>query len=319
MTAADVRLPQGPASTPTVPTRRRGPSPMRRREHAAAYLLITPFVVVFALFIVVPLVYSGYLSLFRDQLVGGTTFVGSDNYTRALTDSSFLTGVGRMAVFLVIQVPIMLGLALVFALLLDAGVLYLQKFIRLGIFIPYAVPSVIAALMWGYLYGPDFGPAAQLAKTLGISAPPFLSQGWMLGSIMNIVSWEFIGYNMIILYAALRSIPHELFDAASVDGAGTVRTAWSIKIPAIRPAIILTAIFSVIGSFQLFNEPNLLRTIAPNVIGIDYTPNMYAYNLAFINRDSNYAAAIAFILGIVIMVASYSVQLSTQRKERAGR
>jgi len=319
MTAADVRLPQGPASTPTVPTRPRGPSPMRRRENAAAYLLITPFVIVFALFIVVPLVYSGYLSLFRDQLVGGTTFVALDNYTRAITDSSFLTGVGRMAVFLVIQVPIMLGLALVFALLLDAGVLYLQRFIRLGIFIPYAVPSVIAALMWGYLYGPDFGPAAQIAKNLHISAPPFLSQNWMLGSIMNIVSWEFIGYNMIILYAALRSIPSELFDAAAVDGAGRVRTAWSIKIPAIRPAIILTAIFSVIGSFQLFNEPNLLRTIAPNVIGIDYTPNMYAYNLAFINRDSNYAAAIAFILGVVIMVVSYSVQLSTQRKERAAR
>ncbi|MGV8964982.1 MAG: carbohydrate ABC transporter permease [Cellulomonas sp.] len=319
MTAADTRLPQGPTPASPEPTKRHGPSPMRRRENAAAYLLITPFVVMFILFIVVPLVFSGYLSLFRDQLVGGTTFVGFDNYTRALTDPSFLTGVGRMAVFLVIQVPIMLGLALMFALLLDAGVLYLQRFIRLGIFIPYAVPSVIAALMWGYLYGPDFGPAAQIAEKLGISAPPFLSQGWMLGSIMNIVTWEFVGYNMIILYAALRSIPHELFDAAVVDGAGTVRTAWSIKIPAIRPALLLTAIFSVIGSFQLFNEPNLLRTIAPNVIGIDYTPNMYAYNLAFINRDSNYAAAIAFILGIVIMVVSYTVQLSTQRKERAAR
>lgn len=319
MTAADVRLPQVPASTPTPPIRRRGPSPMRRRENAAAYILITPFVVVFALFIVVPLVFSGYLSLFRDQLVGGTTFVALDNYTRALTDSSFLTGVGRMAVFLVVQVPIMLGLALAFALLLDAGVLYLQRFIRLGIFIPYAVPSVIAALMWGYLYGPDFGPAAQIAKNLGVSAPPFLSQQWMLGSIMNVVTWEFIGYNMIILYAALRSIPSELFDAAAVDGAGTVRTAWSIKIPTIRPALILTAIFSVIGSFQLFNEPNLLRTLAPNVIGTDYTPNMYAYNLAFVNRDSNYAAAIAFILGIVIMVVSYSVQLSSQRKERGAR
>ena len=319
MTTADTRVPQGPTSAPPQPITRRGPSPMRRRENAAAYFLITPFLIVFALFIVVPLVYSGYLSLYRDQLVGGTTFVGIENYTRALTDSSFLSGVGRMAVFLVIQVPIMLGLALVFALLLDAGVLHLEKFIRLGIFIPYAVPSVIAALMWGYLYGPDFGPAAQLADKLGVAAPPFLSESWMLGSIMNIVTWEFIGYNMIILYAALRSIPHELFDAASVDGAGTVRTAWSIKIPAIRPALILTAIFSVIGSFQLFNEPNLLRTIAPNVIGTDYTPNLYAYNLAFINRDSNYAAAIAFILGVVIMVVSYTVQLSAQRKERAAR
>ncbi len=317
MTAADIRLPG--QTKDAEPAKRRGPSPMRRRENTAAYILITPFVVIFLLFIVVPLVYSGYLSLFREQLVGGNTFVGLQNYSRALTDPSFLTSVGRMAIFLVIQVPIMLALSLVFALLLDAGVLYLQKVVRLGIFVPYAVPGVIAALMWGYLYGPDFGPAAQLADKLGLPGPPFLEQGWMLFSIMNIVSWEFIGYNMIILYAALRAIPHELFDAASVDGAGRVRTAWSIKIPAIRPALILTMIFSVIGTFQLFNEPNLLRTIAPNVIGVDYTPNLYAYNLAFINRDSNYAAAIAFILGVVIMAVSYFVQLSAQRKERAPR
>jgi len=316
MTTADVRLPEKPSPAPSL---RRGPSRLRRRENTAAWVLIAPFVLVFLLFLVVPIVYSGYLSLFREQLVGGNTFVGLENYTRALTDPSFLSGVARMAVFLVIQVPVMLGLSLVFALLLDAGVLYLQRFIRLGIFIPYAVPSVIAALMWGYLYGGDFGPFAQLAEKLGAPAPQFLSADWMLFSLMNIVSWEFIGYNMIILYAALRSVPRELFDAAAVDGAGTVRTAWSIKIPAIRPAILLTVIFSVIGSFQLFNEPSILRNIAPNVIGVDYTPNLYAYNLAFINRDSNYAAAIAFILGIVIMIVSYTVQLSAQRKERAAR
>lgn len=302
---------------PTTARPHRRPSPMRRKENATAYVLIAPFVVIFLLFLIVPLVYAGYLSMFREQLVGGTTFIGLDNYVRALQDPSFLSGVGRMTIVLVIQVPIMLGLALLFALLLDAGVLYLQRFIRLGIFIPYAVPGVIAALMWGYLYGPDFGPTAQIAEKLGTTAPQFLSSDWMLFSIMNIVTWEFVGYNMIIMYAALRAVPAELYDAASVDGAGPVRTAWSIKIPAIRAAILLTLIFSVIGTFQLFTEPNLLANLAPNVIGVDYTPNLYAYNLSFINRDLNYAAAIAFLLGIVIMTVSYVVQLSAQRKERA--
>lgn len=296
---------------------RRATSPMRRRQNAAAYTFITPFVVVFLAMIVVPLVYAAYVSLFRSQLVGGTMFVGLGNYSRALTDPQFLAGVGRMAVFLAIQVPVMLGLALVFALLLDAGVLFLQRVIRLGIFVPYAVPSVVAALMWGYLYGPDFGPFAQLADKLNLPPPEFLSASWMLGSIMNVVTWEYIGYNMIVMYAALRAIPSELYDAAAVDGAGRFRTAWHVKIPAIRPAILLTAIFSVIGTFQLFNEPSILRTLSPNVIGIAYTPNLYAYNLAFVNRETNYAAAIAFILGLVIMVVSYVVQLSSQRKEEA--
>lgn len=296
------------------PVSRRAVSPMRRRQQAAAYAFITPFVVVFLAMIVVPLAYAAYVSLFRTQLIGGTAFVGLDNYVRAVTDAAFLRGVGRMAVFLVIQVPIMLGLALVFALLLDAGVLFLTRFVRLGIFVPYAVPSVVAALMWGYLYGPDFGPFAQTARALHLPEPPFLSGSWMLGSIMNVVTWEFVGYNMIVLYAALRAIPSELYDAAAVDGAGRVRTAWHVKIPAIRPAILLTAIFSVIGTFQLFNEPSIMSKLAPNVIGVDYTPNLYAYNLAFVNRETNYAAAIAFLLGIVIMVISYIVQLSGQRK-----
>ena len=94
--------------------------------------------------------------------------------------------------------------------------------------------------------------------------PHFLSSGWMLGSLANIVTWEFVGYNMIILYAALRAIPHELYEAAAVDGAGAWRTAWSIKLPALRPALMLTLVFSVIGSFQLFNEPNLLQRLAPD-------------------------------------------------------
>jgi multiple sugar transport system permease protein len=253
--------------------------------------------------------------LFRSQLVGGTVFAGLGNYVDAIHDKAFLEGVWRMTKFLLIQVPIMLGLALLFALVLDSGRLRMQRFIRLSIFIPYAVPSVIGALMWGYLYGPSFGPFAQLAHDLGLSAPPFLSNGWALGSIMNIVTWGFVGYNMIIMYAALRSVPSELYEAARVDGAGEIRIAWSVKIPSIRSAILLTVIFSVIGSFQLFNEPNLLRSLAPNVIDVSYTPNIYAYNLAFVNQQINYAAAIAFLLGFVIMVVSYVVQLTAQRKE----
>ena len=113
----------------------------------------------------------------------------------------------------------MLALSLFFALALDSGMMRLAKFIRLAIFIPYAVPGVVATLMWGYLYGPDFGPFAQIANALGFGPPPFFTSTGMLFSIMNIVNWEFIGYNMIIIYAALRSIPAELYEAARVDGA----------------------------------------------------------------------------------------------------
>ena len=184
---------------------------------------------------------------------------------------------------------------------------------------PYAVPAVVATLMWGYLYGADFGPIAQIARAVGFGTPDFLSPENILGSMMNIVTWEFVGYNMIIMYAALRSIPAELYEAAEIDGAGQFRLAWSVKIPAIRPAIMLTVIFSIIGSFQLFAEPSLLNAIAPTRSRTPSHPNYYAYNLAFINQELNYAAAIAFLLGLVIAVVSYFVQLGSERSARRER
>jgi multiple sugar transport system permease protein len=290
--------------------------PAKRKQRLAAYLFILPFFLVFLTMLVVPLVYAGYLSLFESKLIGGDVFAGLTNYIRALGDSAFLASLGRVGLFFIIQVPIMLALSLFFALALDSGRARGSRGVRLLVFMPYAVPAVVATLMWGYLYGPDFGPIAQIARAIGLGTPDFLSPGNILGSMMNIVTWEFVGYNMIIMYAALRAIPGELYEAAEIDGAGQFRVAWSIKIPAIRPAIILTVIFSIIGTFQLFAEPSLLNTIAPDAITNSFTPNYYAYNLAFINQELNYAAAIAFLLGIVIAVLSYVFQLATERRER---
>jgi len=312
-----------PALTAERPSRAAAPkrrsSPTKRKQHLAAYLFLLPFFVVFTTMLVVPLVYAGYLSLFESKLIGGEVFAGLANYARALTDPQFLASLGRVALFFVIQVPIMLGLALFLALALDTARARGSKGVRLLVFMPYAVPAVVATLMWGYLYGEDFGPIAQIARSVGLGTPDFLSAENILGSMMNIVTWEFVGYNMIILYAALRSIPSELYEAAEIDGAGQFRLAWSVKIPAIRPAILLTVIFSVIGSFQLFAEPSLLNAIAPDAITNAFTPNYYGYNIAFINQELNYAAAIAFLLGLVIAIVSYIVQLGEQRRERRER
>ena len=109
-------------------------------------------------------------------------------------------------------------------------------------------------------------------------------------------------------------IPKELFEAAAIDGAGAFRTIFSVKLPAIRGAIVIATIFSIIGSFQLFNEPNIMRTLAPNVIGTFYTPNMYAYNLSFGGQQYNYSATVAIVMGVITAVIAYVVQLRGTRK-----
>jgi multiple sugar transport system permease protein len=137
----------------------------------------------------------------------------------------------------------------------------------------------------------------------------------MLVSIGNIVTWQFVGYNMLIFYSSLKTIPTELYEAASIDGAGAWRTIFSIKIPAVRGAIVIATIFSIIGSFQLFNEPNILKPLAPNTITTFYTPNMYAYNLSFAGQQYNYAATVAIIMGLITAIVAYVVQLRGSRQE----
>jgi multiple sugar transport system permease protein len=287
----------------------------RLRQAAVPYLFLAPFLVLFALFLILPLAYALAISVFADKLVGGTVFVGFENYAQALGDPAFWGGVKRMIFFGIFQIPIMLGLALVFALLLDSGAAWFTNVFRLGFFLPYAVPAVVATLIWGYLYGPTFGPFSQIADYLGLPAPAFLSDAWMLPSIANIVTWEFTGYNMIIMYAALQAVPTEVRDAGAVDGARPWQIALYIRIPLIFPAILLTGVFSIIGTFQLFNEPRVLQANAPGVITSGYTPNLYAYSLAFVNQEYNYSAAVSFALGTVVVVFSYVFMLVTNRRD----
>ncbi|WP_225848171.1 carbohydrate ABC transporter permease [Streptomyces sp. HPF1205] len=276
---------------------------------------VAPFLAFFALVFLAPIGYSIYLSLFRDQLIGGNHFVGLDNYKQALRDHEFWSGLGRVALFLAVQVPVMLGIALLVALALDSGRLHGRAFFRISVFLPYAVPAVVATLMWGFMYGKQFGLVASINQHLHTSIPDPLGPHWVLVSIGNIVTWEFVGYNMLIFYAALRVIPESLYEAAEIDGAGQWRVIASIKLPAIRGALVIATVFSIIGSFQLFSEPSILQPLAKNSITTYFTPNLYTYSLSFSGQQHNYAATVAIVMGVVTMIVAYAVQLRGMRKE----
>ncbi|WP_228985210.1 carbohydrate ABC transporter permease, partial [Streptomyces sp. DH12] len=144
-------------------------------------------------------------------------------------------------------------------------------------------------LMWGFMYGTKYGLVGDFNSAFGWSLPDPLSADLVLASIGNIVTWEFVGYNMLIFYSALRVVPHSLYEAAEIDGASQWRVITAIKLPAIRGALVIATIFSIIGSFQLFNEPSILRPLARNAITTDYTPNFYTYSLSFSGQQHNYS------------------------------
>jgi multiple sugar transport system permease protein len=302
------------ADLPLSAPRLRAARPARRRRRWTGWGFVAPFLVVFAFGLVAPIGYAIYLSLFREQLIGGNSFAAFENYRRALTDPQFWGSVRRVAIFLAAQVPVMLILALLAALALDSARLRWASLYRLAIFLPYAVPAVVASLMWGFVYGAQFGLVSKLSSALHVGLPDPLAGGWVLASIGNVVTWEFVGYNMLIFYAALRSVPGDLYEAAEIDGAGPVRIARSVKLPALRPAMVVAVVFSIIGSLQLFNEPNILHWLAPDTIPPNFTPNMYAYNLSFSGQEYNYSATIAVVMGVLTMLAAGGVQWLGRRR-----
>ena len=166
-------------------------------------------------------------------MIGGTKFVGFENYARLLGDGQFWSSVGRVALFTCVQVPIMLCLSALMALALDSMKLHGAKFFRISTFLPYAVPAVVSTLVWGFMYGAKYGLVGSLNDWLGTNLD-VLSPNVLLAAIGNIVTWEFTGYNMLIFYSSLSTIPHSLYEAASIDGASEWQIVKSIKLPELK-------------------------------------------------------------------------------------
>ncbi|MDZ8275240.1 sugar ABC transporter permease [Microbacterium aquimaris] len=300
-------------ASPTVAAR----STRKRRSLRAQlppWLFLAPFVIAFTFVFLAPIAYAIVMSLFRTQLVGGTQFVGIDNYVTVFTDAQLWRGVFNVILLLFIQVPIMLAISVFLAIVVDSGRLHGVRFFRIAVFLPYAVPAVVATLIWGFMYSTRYGLIGEINRSLGSDLPSPLAHEFVLASIGNIVTWEYIGYNMLIFYAALRVIDRSLYEAAAIDGAGELRIARAIKLPAMQGAFLVTTVFSIIGVFQLFSEPQILQSLAPNAISTYFTPNMYAYNLSFAGQQLNYSAAVAIVVGLVTVLFAYTVQARAERR-----
>ncbi|HYH30948.1 MAG TPA: sugar ABC transporter permease [Pseudonocardia sp.] len=296
----------------------------RRTQTRAAWLLLAPFLALFALTFVVPIIAAvgqSFTTIDRAGLFGedGVTseFAGFANYARALADSGFVDSVGRMLLFGVVQVPVMIVLCTALALLLESASARWPQFFRGAYFMPYGVPGVIATIMWSFFYVPGLSPLLDITQALGLRIDP-LGPEMVLWSIANIVTWTYTGYNMLIVIAQLKAIPTEVYEAARIDGAGPWRLAWSVQLPLIRPALVLTTVFSIIGTLQLFTEPKLLQTVAPS-IDTSYTPNLSAYTNAFAFNEYGIAAAQAVLIALAAFVLSYAFLTVTSRTSRRAK
>ncbi len=254
----------------------------------------------FIAFLLAPLIYAFYTSLFINRF-GQPIFVGFRNYVNAFQDTAFWSSVVNVIRYAVLQGVIMIALSLILALVLDTKYARWKPFFRLVYFLPYAVPGVFASIMWGFLYSKPLDPFLQAMHFDPLSASA------LLYSIINIATWEWAGYNMTLYAASLTGISTDLYEAAIVDGCNEFQLAWYIKLPLLRPTILMTVILSFIGSMQLFNEPFLLSALTP--ISQTFTPNMDIYAMAFNLTNLPYAATLAVLLGAITIFISACVMV----------
>jgi multiple sugar transport system permease protein len=288
-----------------------------KRGSSLPVFLVAPAVILLLLFTIAPAIYAIDLSFLHLKISGGLlgtgapkeVWAGFANYIATLTDSEFWSSLGRMLIVAVIGVPATIFFATLFALCLDAKRARLVGFTRLAIFLPYAVPGVVASLLWGFMYLPATSPiGGQIINYFGTTGVFF--------SVTNVAVWGVVGFNMVILYTAVRSLPPDLFEAAELDGASELQIALRIKLPLIAPAITMVALFSVIGALQLFNEPTTLKPLT-NAITSTWVPLMRVYAQANVNNDIYGGAATSFIL--IIMTVGLAVIVNLIGRRIVGR
>lgn len=315
-------------SSPSViaePKRRKW-SRQARHQAISGWAFALPFFLAFCLVFVAPILSAVRSSLFTMKASGGglygggemsEVFVGLENFKIAASSSDFWTGIGRVFLFGIVQIPIMIGVALLLALLIDSYLVRRPGIWRLSYFLPYAIPGLVAAIVWGYLYIPEVSPFADMLPNIQGSSF-FLSPPIVLWSMANMTTWTYTGYNMLIFLAALQAIPGDLYEAARIDGASGWKITTQIKIPMVGSAALLAVLLSIIGTVQLFNEPTVVSTLAswmPN----SYTPMMMAYNTMMgqlTPSGAGMASAISILMALIagsLAVLYFLVQRRLQK------
>ncbi len=270
------------------------------------YVFISPFYILFAVFSVYPIIFSIYLSFTKWKGVGPKVLIGFENYSRLFKDPIFWQSIRNGFIIFFLYVPIMTLLALVLAVILNAKFIRFFRLFRTMLFIPYVTTMIAVGYIFKIMMDTNYGLFNIVLTSIGLPAVPWLDNVWWARiSISILIIWAWLGYNMVIMLAGLQTIPKDMVEAATIDGASPTQAFFRITIPLMRPIILFSVILSTIGSFGLFNEVYTLTTVGYMMGTPQYatiTPLVYVYQQAFQNFNFSYASAISYIYFAIIFV-----------------
>jgi multiple sugar transport system permease protein len=278
-------------------------------QNLIGWAFALPFVLVFLIFMAGPIVASALLSFTDFGLADlrsplGTDFIGLDNYAQLFGDQKFRTALLNTAYFVVVGVPMTLVLGLATALALNRGITRFRTLFRVGYYLPVVTSIVAIAVVWRFVLNPDQGLLNLALGSLGIEGPNWLADPVLaMPSIIAMAVWRNLGFSMVIFLAGLQTIPAQLYEAASIDGASRWQAFRHVTLPMLRPTILFITVVTTIGYLQLFEEPFVMTDGGP--LDKTLSISMYMYQQGFEFFHQGYAAAIAWILFLIVAVVAF--------------
>lgn len=284
-------------------------TPRQRREFAIGLAFISPWIIGFLWFTAYPVIASFYYSFTSYQIIGTPKWIGLGNFSTLFRqDDLFWTSLKNTAYYVVTSVPLDLIVALFFALLLNVGIVG-RSFFRTAFYLPTVVPTVASAILWIMLFNTDGGIINAALGVAHISPIPWLSSpNWAMPALILLSVWG-IGSAVIIFLAGLQDVPRVLYDAASLDGAGPLRSAWHVTLPMVSPVILFNFILGMIGAVQVFTTPFIMTAGGPLNATLMYS--IVLFNNAFVYYKMGYASAMAWLMFFVVLgLTMLSLRLS---------
>jgi multiple sugar transport system permease protein len=293
-------------------------APIERSQTRAAWLFLTPALLMFALFFLVPVLAGLLMSLTDFDLYAiadpaNARFVGLRNYGTLLRDAAFWHALGNTVYFVVVGAPLSIAMSLLAAMLLDHPRVRLRGLFRTVYFAPVVTTLVSVAIVWRYLFHPRYGLFNHALGLIGIGPIDWLGDPhWSMPAIIIVAVWKNFGYNMLIFLAGLQTIPRELYEAAEIDGAGRVQRFRHITLPGLAPTALFVGVTTLIGFFQLFSEPYVMTQGGP--LGATRSLVLLMYEEGFRWWRMGLASTVAVLLFLITLVATLA-QLRMQRRE----
>ncbi|MCX7018594.1 MAG: sugar ABC transporter permease [bacterium] len=281
----------------------------------SGYLFMLPYLLAFAAFLVAPLLFGIGLSFYRWEMLSPVPpqWHGLGNYSEALTDTYFWKAVWATLRFVIMQVPLNIGLALLIALAVNEIPRGAQAFFRASFFFPTIVSISVAGILWRWFYSSEFGLFNAFLSPFGWKAPWITDPAWAMKSIVMMTLWWTVGGAFVILLAGLHQIPAHYYEAAAIDGANVFQRFINVTIPSLRPVLLFVVVMNIIGSFQVFGQTFMITRGGPEHSTRSLV--QYIYDQAFGNYRMGYGAAMSWLLFVIIAVISFA-QFRIMREER---